>query len=448
MITERNGLGRGNADGVPRVTPPAEVSSPAPAGSAAAGLAGTAASGSDSGGSASGSSAAGKSSGPPPWPGLALPSQRQGGQASGGPASEFAGGFPGGQASGDSGGDFSSEGFSGGSFPDDSFDDESFKGEPFDGGGNPGESLPAAPQEPAHEASFWDWAPADDSETARFSIDDESGAPAVTPAPDSAPHIFTDIEAPEDSPPRQEGIGHRLGRLDHIFGHTRMGFWRRRAAITIVVFVVVTLLLNWQLGVTLAVLVAIGDTVFRSRVVTNPLPGVRMSRAQRKTVQQLGQLEKSGYKALHSRLIPDSEDHIDHLVVGPAGVFSIDSEYWDKRLPIRTKNARQLWHGPFSMKERLEHARWEAERASELLSASAGIPVVVRPAMAVYGPKIPWDVATIRDVDVFSGARLRNYLRRYARHNNARPLSPADIDRVYRAAHGAFPHLNPGVLAS
>jgi hypothetical protein len=227
-----------------------------------------------------------------------------------------------------------------------------------------------------------------------------------------------------------------------------MGFWRRRALITVVVFAVVTLLLNWQLGLTLAVLIAIGDTIFRSRVVTNPLPGVRMSRAQRKTVQQLGQLEKSGYKALHSRLIPESEDHIDHLVMGPAGVFSIDSEYWDKRLPIRTKNARQLWHGPFSMKDRLEHAHWEADRAAELLSASAGMPVSVRPAMAVYGPKIPWDVATIRDVDVFSGARLRNYLRRYARHNNARPLSPADVDRIYKAAHSAFPHLNPGVLAS
>jgi len=305
------------------------------------------------------------------------------------------------------------------------------------------------PEEVSHsEASFWDWAPADDSETARFSIDEEpGGGAAVAPVAESGSRFFTDVAAAEDSPPRQEGVGHRLSRLDHIFGHTRMGFWRRRAVIAIVVFVVVTLLLNWQLGLTLALLVAIGDTIVRSRVVTNPLPGVRMTRAQRKTVQQLGQLEKAGYKALHSRLIPESEDHIDHLVIGPAGVFSIDSEYWDKRLPIRTKNARQLWHGPFSMKDRLEHAHWEADRAAELLSASAGITVGVRPAMAVYGPKIPWDVATIRDVDVFSGDRLRNYLRRYSRHNNARPLSPADIDRIYKAAHSAFPHLDPGVLA-
>jgi hypothetical protein len=217
----------------------------------------------------------------------------------------------------------------------------------------------------------------------------------------------------------------------------------------VVIFVLVRVLLNnWQLAVTLAVLAVIADTIIQSRTVTNPLPGARMTRAQRKTLLQLGKLEKAGYKALHARLIPDSEDHIDHLVIGPAGVFSIDSEYWDKHLPIRTKNARQLWHGPFSMKDRLEHARWESERAAELLSAASGTTVSVRPAMAVYGPKIPWDVATIRDVDVFSGGRLRNYLRRYARHNNARPLSPTDIDRIYKAAHAAFPHLDPGILAS
>lgn len=313
--------------------------------------------------------------------------------------------------------------------------------------------------------SFWDWAPADDSEDTRFSIDDEPGEPTRTPTalpgyatgsgpapasgagaesgPDAEP-LFTDVTPP----PREEGIGHRLGGLDHIFGHTRMGYWRRRAVIAVVIFVLIRVLLNnWQLALTLAVLAVIADTVIQSRTVTNPMPGVRMTRAQRKTVLQLTKLSKSGYKALHARLIPDSEEHIDHLVIGPAGVFSVDSEYWDKHLPIRTKNARQLWHGPFSMKDRLEHARWESERAAELLTAASGMTVNVRPAMAVYGPKIPWDVMTIRDVDVFSGGRLRNYLRRYARHNNARPLSADDIDRIYRAAHTAFPHLEPGVLA-
>jgi hypothetical protein len=59
--------------------------------------------------------------------------------------------------------------------------------------------------------------------------------------------------------------------------------------------------------------------------------------------------------------------------------------------------------------------------------------------MAVYGPKIMWDVAEIRDVDVFSGPRLRKYLRRRARRRDAHPLSPSEIERIDKAAHTAFP---------
>lgn len=324
-------------------------------------------------------------------------------------------------------------------------------------------------------ASFWDWSPDDDAEQLRFSIDDDA-ARAPEQAPDEPVIVDGTVvaESPggqepaymEEAPARaqgrtegrREGIGHRLGGLDHIFGHSRMGMWRRRVVIAVVIAVVVSILLHWQYGVTLAVLFVVGDTIFRARTpaTASSLSGVKLTRAQRQTQSQLSGLEKSGYKALHSRLIPNSEDHIDHLVIGPAGVFAIDSEFWDKHLPVRTKNARQLWLGPFSMKDRLEHARWEAEQASELLTRAAGpqllsrLPggrVQVRSAMAVYGPKISWDVATIRDVDVFKGGRLRIYLRRYGRRNDVPHLDATEVDQLHTAAHRAFPHLNPGILA-
>lgn len=315
-----------------------------------------------------------------------------------------------------------------------------------------------------HDVAFWDWAPAGDSDGERFSFDDGPGAegsgqeppaPAAAPAPGAAP-VVTPVEVTE-ARPRQEGIGRRFGKLDHVFGDTRMGAWRRRAVLAIVVGVAVTILVDWRLGLTCAVIVAIADTIYRSRAIAPSQPGVRMSKAQKQTQRQLVKMERAGYQALHSRLIPLSEDHIDHLVVGPAGVFAIDSEAWDKQLPVRTKNARQLWHGPFSMKERLEHARWEADQAAEylsrhaepgLLAALPGGTVSVRPAMAVYGPKIPWDIATIREVDVFSGGRLRYYLRRYAKQNHAGPLSATQIEQIWRAAHSAFPDHDPGVPAA
>ncbi len=330
----------------------------------------------------------------------------------------------------------------------------------------PGGAVADTSDQPAEgDVPFWDWAPSDDAEDMRFPLDDDpsgaesagdrvtSGGPRAATASGGQPYV-TPREA-GDVPPRKEGIGHRLGSLNHVFGDTRMGAWRRRAVVAIVVGVIVTILLNWRYGLTVAVVVAIADTIYRSRKVPPAQPGLQMTKAQKLTLRQLLKLERSGYRVLHSRLIPDSEDHIDHLVIGPAGVFAIDSEIWEK-LPIRTKRARQLYLGPFSKKDRLEHARWESERAAEyitehadqqLLGSLPGGTVRVRPAMAVYGPKIPWDIATIRDVDVFSGPRLRTYLRRYIRQNHARPLNSAQISQIYDAAHAAFPDHDPGVPA-
>jgi hypothetical protein len=213
-----------------------------------------------------------------------------------------------------------------------------------------------------------------------------------------------------------------------------MPVWRRRLLIALAVGIAVTILTNWRIGLTLAVVAAIVDAVIRSRSsAASSAEGLTTS-AQRRTKRELAKLERSGYRALHIRAIPDSDEVIDHLLIGPTGVYAIDSEQWDKRLPVRTRNARQLWHGPFSQKDRLEHARWEATQASQLLSNALGEPITVRAAMAVYGPAIPWGVATIRDVDVFSGDRLRKYLRKHSAGARGPRLTASEVERIYTAA--------------
>ena len=238
---------------------------------------------------------------------------------------------------------------------------------------------------------------------------------------------------------RREGIGQHLGSLAHLSADPRRRVWLWRAVIAVVILVGLWIPGYPLVGLTLAVLVVIADTIIRSRRVFVGPAAVRQAAARRGTCRQLAKLERAGYRAVHDIAIPGTEDQIDHLVMGPAGVFAIDSEAWDKRLPVRTRNGRQLWHGPFSMKDRLEHARGESEWAAKRLSGTLGTPVTVRPAMAVYGPKIHWDVATIRDVDVFSGPRLRRYLRRVARDRDTRLLSDGEVEKIDKAAHTAFP---------
>lgn len=226
----------------------------------------------------------------------------------------------------------------------------------------------------------------------------------------------------------------RRTKIRHLAGDSRMPVWRSRLLIAVAVGVAITIVTNWRFGLTAAVIAAIIDAVIRSRASAASSAAGLTTSAQRRTKRELARLERSGYRALHIRAIPDSDEVIDHLLIGPTGVYAIDSEQWDRRLPVRTRNARQLWHGPFSQTDRLEHARWEAKQASELLSNALGEPITVQPTMAVYGPVIPWGVATIRDVDVFSGDRLRKYLRKHSAGAKAPRLSASDVERIYTAA--------------
>jgi hypothetical protein len=238
-----------------------------------------------------------------------------------------------------------------------------------------------------------------------------------------------------------DGTDRKADRLKvgDLMADTRMRIWKRRLLVAIVAGLIFTFIFTWRAGLTAAVLAAIADAIYRSRTTASMPPGVRLTGAQKRTQRQLARMERAGYRALHSRPIPGSREFIDHFVVGPTGAYAIDSEAWDKRLPIRTRNARQLWHGPFSKKDRLEHARWEAQQASERLTAELGHPVFVRPVLAVYGPKVPWNVATIRDVDVFSGDRLRKYLRRNALMRERPKLSRDEVEQIYAAAARVLP---------
>lgn len=308
------------------------------------------------------------------------------------------------------------------------------------------EAEVTAAEPESSDLPLWDWsgsreAASPDEPEARSAEAPGADPPGADPPRPEWKPVVTPVEEAGGTS-RLAAIGQGRGSLSHLSGHPRMRIWLLRALVAVVVLVAFGLWASWPLGFTLAVIVVIADTVYRAR--RGSAGKARMTGAQRRTRRQLAKLGRAGYRAMHASPIPGSEDQIDHLVVGPAGVFAIDSEAWNKRLPVRTRNARQLWHGPFSMKDRLEHAQWEAQRAGDLLSSATGKPVSVRPAMAVYGPKIPWDVATIREVDVFSGPRLRKYLRRRARQQDVRLLSSDEIDRIYQAANQAFPHLTSG----
>ena len=215
-----------------------------------------------------------------------------------------------------------------------------------------------------------------------------------------------------------------------------------------IVAVVISIWGDWRWGLTAAAAVAIFDTIYHSKTMSLIPAAARVTSAQRRTRRRMVLLRPSGYLAVNARALPGTDSVIDHLVIGPGGVFAVDSERWDRRLPIRTVASNSaagpvLYHGPFSQKDRLAHARWEAAQASQLLSADLGREISVHPAMVIYGPTIPWAVATLRGVDVFAGRAIGKYFRgrsRAARRGrSASRLSWEEAGEIYNAAQRAMP---------
>ena len=299
---------------------------------------------------------------------------------------------------------------------------------------------PAAAEPESADLPLWDWSPAPERSVRATPAAEPAAEPVAERADPPKPEWKPVVRPAEEAGEPRPGAGQRRGNLAQLSANPRMRIWQLRVVVAVVILVAFSILVSWQLGLTLAIIAIIADTIYRAR--KGYAGKIRLTAAQRRTRRQLNKLGRAGYRAMHARPIPESQDQIDHLVVGPAGVFAIDSEDWDKRLAVRTKKGTQLWHGPFSKKDRLQHAQWEAQRAADLLTGATGKPVSVRAAMAVYGPRIPWDVATIREVDVFSGPRLRKYLRRRARNGEVRPLTDEEIERIFKAANEAFPHLS------
>lgn len=155
--------------------------------------------------------------------------------------------------------------------------------------------------------------------------------------------------------------------------------------------------------------------------------------AERRTARLLEVLQGKGHRVLHPRALPGSQTPLDHLVVGPSGIFAVTSRRFQRQIPMRTMY-KELYHGPESQRDLLDRASRQAGQAARAISDALGRQVVVTPAVVIHGPHVPWKVLTIRGVDVLSSKRLRRYI---AGHR--RQLGAVEIERVTAAAEEAFP---------
>jgi Nuclease-related domain len=131
----------------------------------------------------------------------------------------------------------------------------------------------------------------------------------------------------------------------------------------------------------------------------------RGAAGEQRTARLLDPLEQHGWAVLHDLAVPGSQANLDHLVIGPGGVFVVDSKQYRGRLQLDPSG--RLWHGRYPLIPTLRAVEFEADRAVQILAD----PQVVVPIVAVHGAQVPWGKVVVEGVPVVSARRLPSMLR-------------------------------------
>jgi Nuclease-related domain len=110
---------------------------------------------------------------------------------------------------------------------------------------------------------------------------------------------------------------------------------------------------------------------------------------------------------LHDLAVPGSHANIDHLAIGPGGVFVIDSKLYTGRLHLAGDGS--LWHGRYPLAPVLRAVRFEPTGPPKS-SPPPDIEVVAL--VAIHGAQVPWGKIVVEGVPVVRAGRLPGLLHR------------------------------------
>jgi hypothetical protein len=103
---------------------------------------------------------------------------------------------------------------------------------------------------------------------------------------------------------------------------------------------------------------------------------------EERTAELLRPLEAQGFRVMHDRLIPRSRANIDHIVIGPPGVFIVETKNYGGKLRVRRG---EVWVAGRRKTEIVAQAKREAAAVAGVVS-----PVSVTPLLCVHRADLGW----------------------------------------------------------
>jgi Nuclease-related domain len=153
----------------------------------------------------------------------------------------------------------------------------------------------------------------------------------------------------------------------------------------------------------------------------------RGAAGERHTARLLDRLTRDGYVVFHDLAMPgNTSANVDHLVIGPTGLFVIDSKQWTGS--VHQSADGLAWHNHYPLDRTLETVRWEAEAVGRLLGTHT------TPLVCVHGAHVHCGGLHAQGVAIVPASQLRTAL------GYDRVLSDADVELL---ATTAWTRLHP-----
>jgi Nuclease-related domain len=245
-----------------------------------------------------------------------------------------------------------------------------------------------------------------------------SGAQREPPGPQPLTPAAGSLSRPGRSARRE----YRRRRALKLVAWTRSLVWRAPlvAAARLVVGVLATQArLPWA-GLIGLVAAALVGWRLRFRPSEQTRTWQRGATGERRTAHLLDRLTREGFVVFHDLAMPSSKANVDHLAIGPTGVFVIDSKQWTGQIHQGAEGL--VWHNHYPLDRTLATVRWEAQAISRLLGTRAAA------LLCVHGAHVQGGGLHAQGVAIVPASLLRSALG----HNQV--LSGADVELLAATA--------------
>jgi hypothetical protein len=230
------------------------------------------------------------------------------------------------------------------------------------------------------------------------------------------------ITGSHGSPGRSVLAQYRRRRADELTAWTRSLAWR--APLIVAAGVISQVLAGLaglpQTGLAGLAVAALVGWRLRFRPSEQARAWQRGARGERRTARLLRRLTRDGYICFHDLAVPGSDANVDHLVIGPSGVFVIDSKQWTGHVHQGVDGL--VWHNHYPLDRTLQTVRWEAETISHLL----GTPTAAL--LCVHGAHVDRGGLHAGGVAIVPARRLREAL------GHEQVLSDGDVELLATTA--------------